>query len=58
MYLLRVDIILTARSTSCTYIGSSVGEVKLASVAAMLLVLVIVSFWDDWFIDKVRFMAC
>ena len=58
VYLLRVDIILTARSTSCAYMGSCEGEVKLASAAAMLLVFIMVSFWDDSFINKVRFMAC
>ena len=48
---------VTAKSISCAYNGSDVGAVKLASIAAMLLVLVIVSFRDDTFVSKVRFMA-
>lgn len=48
---------VTAKSISCAYNGSDVGAVKLASIAAMLLVLVIVSFGDDTFVSKLRFMA-
>ena len=48
---------VTAKSISCAYNGSDEGAVKSASIEAMPLALVIVSFRDDAFVSKVRSMA-
>jgi len=52
-----VDTIVTAKSISFANMGVFVGVVKLASMAAMPLVLVIVSFLNDSFTNDVRFIA-
>ena len=57
VYLLRVDTMVTAKSISCAYNDPCVGVVKLASIAAMLVVLLIVSFRSLAFRNKERFSA-
>ena len=56
-YLLREDIILTAKSISCAKMGSCVVAVMFTSAFAMLFVIAIVSASFNSFIDKVRFVA-
>ena len=58
MYLLSADKMVTAKSVSFGYNGSSVGVVKEASIAAILLLMVMVSFCNVSFILKVIFVAC
>ena len=58
MYLFSADKVVTIKSMSFAYNDSSVGVVKEASIAAMLLLSVSVSFCDVSFMNKVIFIAC
>ena len=56
-YLLREDIIPTAKSIPCAKMGSCVEAVTFTSAFAMLFVIAIASVLFNSLTDKVRFLA-
>ena len=56
-YLLREDIILTAKSISCAKMGSCVVAVTFTSAFAMSFVIATAAVLFNSLTDKVRFLA-